>query len=74
MDYAMSGDQAGAFAAAGPQDRPLAEWTMAEYGAALELAGLREPWRQEYEKRAKAAQAVLDALARPRRRRWFGVR
>lgn len=40
-------------------DRPLAEWTVAEYGAALEAAGVREELAQlGKERRVQVMRAV----------------
>jgi hypothetical protein len=46
-------------------DRPLAEWTVAEYGAALEAAGVREELARLGEERHAQAMRVV-ALLRPR--------
>jgi hypothetical protein len=56
------------FAEAGP-DRPLAEWTVGEYDAAMDAAGFRDRWRREYEEHyQRVTLPVLEALRSPRPR------
>lgn len=59
----ISDAEAQAIESAGPR-KPLAEWTVAEYTAALETAGVRERLRAEYETRHRHAMEVVERLRR----------
>ena len=57
----ISDAEARAVIEAGPA-KPLAEWTMPEYSAALEAAGVRGRLTAEYEAHHRHAMAVVEKL------------
>jgi hypothetical protein len=64
--FEITEDEAQRIAEAGPPG-PLGSWTYGEYMAALEAAGVRDRWRDEYEEHYRTVtMPALEAICRPR--------
>jgi hypothetical protein len=59
--YEISDEEARRFADAGP-NRPLAEWTMAEYAAAIDAADVSERWKMGFEANHRRRMQIVGRL------------